>query len=247
MPKFDAPSMARLLLYFPLCSFFNHNKNSMEKPLHQRPEHAEFWDSRFQSGCTPWQDGGVHAELPRFLPALPAYLGRSETPANAPLQGLRVLIPGCGHAFEATYLSTLGAHVVALDFSAAALARAREVLADWEGELVQGDFFTYAPTEGFDIIFERAFLCALPRRLWPDYARQTARLIRPGGILAGFFFYGEEGKGPPFAATPKTLMQLLEPHFTLIDDQAVAKPLPLFPGERWQVWQICPPDAHALA
>jgi thiopurine S-methyltransferase len=219
----------------------------MEKPLHQRPEHAEFWDSRFQSGCTPWQDGGTHAELTRFLPALPGYLGRSGTPANAPLQGLRVLIPGCGHAFEAACFAALGAHVVALDFSAAAVAAAREVLADWTGELVHGDFFTYAPDEGFDIIFERAFLCALPRCLWPDYARKTAQLIKADGILGGFFFYGEEGKGPPFAAAPETLTRLFGPYFTRIADQAVKKPLPLFPGERWQVWQICPPGAHALA
>ncbi|GHU09807.1 hypothetical protein AGMMS50225_11620 [Betaproteobacteria bacterium] len=209
----------------------------MEKPPHQRPELAEFWDSRFQSGCMPWQDGRMHPELSRFLPTLPGCLGHTGTTPNAPLHGLRVLIPGCGHAFEAGCFAALGAHVVALDFSAAAVAAAREVLADWKGELVHGDFFTYAPNEGFDLIFERAFLCALPRHLWPDYARQTARLLKPGGIVAGFFFYGEEGKGPPFAAAPKTLTQLLGAYFTRIDDQAVANPLPLFPGERWQVWQ----------
>jgi thiopurine S-methyltransferase len=218
----------------------------MEKPPGQRPELAEFWDSRFRAGVMPWQDGGAHAELARFLPALMGNLGRDAN-ASLPLRGLRVLIPGCGHAFEARCFSALGAQVVALDFSAAAIAAAREALADWEGELLQADFFSYAPAERFDLMFERAFLCALPRRLWPDYARQSARLVKPGGVLAGFFFYGEEGKGPPFAAAPATLARLFSSRFARIDDQAVVKPLPLFPGERWQAWRVCPPAAHALA
>jgi thiopurine S-methyltransferase len=221
----------------------------MEKPPHQRAERPEFWNMRFQSGHMPWQDGKAHADLPRFLPALLRHLGHGKTADDpAPLRGLRILMPGCGHAFEARGFSHLGAHVVALDFSAIAIAAARQHLEDWDGELIQADFFTFAPATAFDLIFERAFLCALPRRLWPDYARQSARLLkRPGGLLAGFFFCGEEGKGPPFAAAPETLDALFTPRFSRVDDRPVENPLAFFPGERWQAWRVCPPDEHALA
>src|SRR6266853_1598818 len=45
---------------------------------------------------------------------------------------------------------------------------------------------------------ERAFLCALPRRLWPSYARRLFELLRPEGRLAGFFYFDDGERGPPF-------------------------------------------------
>jgi thiopurine S-methyltransferase len=208
---------------------------SSSKPSDQHADHPDFWDKRFQSGHMPWQDGEMHSELPRHLPRLLHCLGKRGGDGGnaAPLQDLRILIPGCGHAFEAIWFARLGAQVVALDFSATAIARARQ---HWPGELIHADFFTYAPQGDFDLIFERAFLCALPRRRWPDYVRQCARLLKPGGGLAGFFFYGEENKGPPFAANETRLQELFAPTFTRADDRAVQHPLPIFPGERWQVW-----------
>jgi thiopurine S-methyltransferase len=211
------------------------NRDGMEKPAHQRAEHPDFWNARFQSGCTPWHDGSIHPDLPRHLPSLLRHFRAEET--ALPWQGLRVLIPGCGHAHEALYFAQLGAQVVALDFSSEAVAAARKILQDWNGELCHADFFTYAPQERFDFIYERAFLCAMPRRRWPDYVQQAASLLTSTGCLAGFFFYGEEGKGPPFAAAPQTLEDLFLPCFTCMDDQPAQHPLPLFPGERWQVWQ----------
>ena len=50
----------------------------------------------------------------------------------------------------------------------------------------------------YEVITERAFLCALPRKLWPDWAAAMARLLPPGGLLAGYFFVAEQLKGPPF-------------------------------------------------
>ena len=33
---------------------------------------------------------------------------------------------------------------------------------------------------------------------WPQYAARTAALLKPGGLLVGFFFFSDEPKGPPF-------------------------------------------------
>ena len=209
------------------------------KPPTQRPELPDFWDLRFNTGVIPWNAGGVPAEVTAFARdfrrlRFPAQL---ETDAARPLRELRILIPGCGHAFEAACFAALGGQVTALDFSAAAITKAREVLGNWPGELLHADFFAYEPPSPPDLIYERAFLCALPRKCWRDYAGKTAALLPAGALLAGFFLYGEEGKGPPFAAAPETVRDLLGPFFSCVEDRASLDPLPMFPGERWQVWR----------
>jgi len=50
------------------------------------PSAPEFWDIRFREGRMPWDVGGVPRELAKYL------AGASG--------GGRVLIPGCGAAYE---------------------------------------------------------------------------------------------------------------------------------------------------
>lgn len=197
--------------------------DSREKPDHQRPEHPAFWDKRFSEGTTPWDAGTVPAALAAHMAA--------QAPAS-------VLIPGCGSAHEAAFLDRLGWAVTALDFSAAAIETARRNLGDWRGCLLQEDFFAHRPVAPYALVYERAFLCALPRKLWGGYGGTMARLVAPGGCLAGFFFLGEEPKGPPFGIRHEALMDMLVPHFELAADEPVADSLPAFAGgERWMVWR----------
>ncbi|HET9023228.1 MAG TPA: methyltransferase domain-containing protein, partial [Burkholderiaceae bacterium] len=138
------------------------------------PAMPAFWDERYRAGFTPWDARGVPPALTRFL-------GISRP-------GRRVLVPGCGSAYEAGHLHALGFDVTAIDIAPEAVARARAVLGGEVADRVlrQADFF--ALDGEFDWIYERALLCALPLRLWPDYATAAQRLLRPAGLLAGFFF-----------------------------------------------------------
>lgn len=195
-----------------------------EKPDHQRPEHHDFWDKRFGEGATPWNAGGVPLDLMRY----------AEECGSQP----RTLIPGCGHAWEAAWLACRGWEVTALDFSAAAVEAAREQLGNWHGQLVCDDFFSFTPAATYDLIYERAFLCALPRKRWQDYGRRMHELLAPGGRLIGFFFFSDEPKGPPFGITPAALDDLLSPWFVRERDEAVSDSIAVFAGrERWQVWR----------
>ncbi|MBK8337599.1 MAG: methyltransferase domain-containing protein [Sterolibacteriaceae bacterium] len=201
---------------------------SPAKPPTQNPALPDFWEQRYRDGVTPWDAGGVPRALQDFVAEWCA------TRSDA----ARVLLPGCGNAWEARHLCEMGWQVLALDFSAAAVAGAVPVMGRWRDRLLLADFFTFAAAAPFDLIYERAFLCALPRRLWPDYAARCAELLCPGGLLAGFFYFGCEPKGPPFMIEPAALDALLEPHFKRIDDRPVHDSLPLFRGkERWQVWR----------
>ena len=194
------------------------------KPPEQRPEHPDFWCKRFGEGVTPWDAGKVPDAFADFI-------SRQPLPLNT-------LIPGCGSAWEAAHLADIGWPVTALDFSPVAIEKAREILASAPVDLVCANFFTFVPARQIGLIYERAFLCALPRKLWDDWGRRIAELLPSGGILAGFFFVCEQPKGPPFGILPDQLTELLAPNFTLLEDAPVSDSIPVFAGrERWQVWQ----------
>ncbi len=197
------------------------------------PTQAAFWDERFAAGVTPWDARGA-----------PPAFGRWLASGGGPAAGARVLIPGCGAAYEVEALDARGCEVLAIDYSAEAIGRARAVLgAELGSRLLQADFFAFEATP-FDWIYERAFLAALPPRLWRAWGERCAQLLRPGGAIAGFFVVDEARpeprRGPPFAASSAELHGLLGSAFERIGDCAVApaESAPVFAGrERWQCWR----------
>ena len=66
----------------------------------------------------------------------------------------------------------------------------------------------------------------------------AANALRPGGKLIGYFFHGPDDDPPPYSISETELRGLLEPDFTLINNEPVLDSLPLFEGkERWLEWQ----------
>jgi SAM-dependent methyltransferase len=188
------------------------------------PTAPEFWSDRFNQQFTPWDRGGV----PQALVDFAAQAGRSYV----------TLIPGCGTGYEVSFLSEAGWDVTAIDFSPAAVDAARARLGPWAARVLEADFFTFVPPRPVALIYERAFLCALPPARWPDIARRWAELLPAGGLLAGFFFVGATPKGPPFGIDAAELERLLGEAFDKLSDEPVTDSLPVFEGcERWQVWR----------
>ena len=188
---------------------------------------AAFWQTRFETGTTPWDRGAPSPQLLRWRDA------------GAFLAGTTVLVPGCGSGWEVRFLAERGWPVVGLDFSAGALAAARPVLGPFADRVREGDVFQPIAEEPFQLVYERAFLCALPRRLRPDWAERMAALVVPGGMLAGYFFIDAAERGPPFPLhSDDELRDLLEPAFERLEDRPVGDSLPVFAGkERWQLWR----------
>lgn len=188
------------------------------------PTAPSFWSERFKQGFMPWDRGSVPSRLLQFV----AEAGRPYV----------TLIPGCGTGYEVACLSEAGWDVTAIDFSASAVDAAQKVLGPWGSRVVEADFFTFMPEKPVELIYERAFLCALPPRMRQAIADRWAALLPPGGLLAGFFFFDDSPKGPPFGISSAELDALLAPYFERITDEAVADSLPVFAGkERWQVWR----------
>lgn len=118
----------------------------------------------------------------------------------------RVLIPGCGKGYDIALFAAYGYDAYGLEVSEHAVQAARKYLEDpgkgpLEGEynvqneelgkgsmnVLLGDFFDNAwlkevkgweGDEGFDIIYDNTFLCALPPSLRPKWAKRTTDLLR---------------------------------------------------------------------
>ncbi|MES2128564.1 MAG: methyltransferase [Pseudomonadota bacterium] len=189
----------------------------------RNPREPAFWDERFARGFTPWDRGGVPRQLRDFVAA------------NKPLS---TLIPGCGAAYELVYLCEQGWDATAIDFSPEAVSTARAGAGAWASRIEEADFFAWQGARALELIYERAFLCALPRAMWPQVAQRWVQLLAPGGRLAGYFFFDSAAKGPPFGTDRATLDALLTPFFRCVEESAVPDSIPVFEGkERWMVWE----------
>jgi SAM-dependent methyltransferase len=185
----------------------------------------EFWDTRYRDHVMPWDAGGVPADVRAFADRLP--------------ERARLLVPGCGSGYEVGYLAQRGFDVLAIDFSPEAVELAKRNAGPFADRVQHADFFAFDPgPQRFDAIYERAFLCALPRNIWPAYAVRMAQLLSTGMLLAGFFFYSDAPRGPPFGTSATELHELLDCVFELTEDRPASESLPVFEGgERWQTWR----------
>ncbi|MES2049581.1 MAG: methyltransferase [Pseudomonadota bacterium] len=192
------------------------------------PTQAGFWNERFETQFTPWDKGGVPQALQEFV-----------AKARRPFV---TLIPGCGLGYEAAFLAQSGWDVTAIDFSPAAVASAQAVIGEWGKHVIEADFFQFQPSGRLELIYERAFLCALPHAMRVQIVQRWANLLSADGLLAGFFYVDDAPerslKGPPFSISSPELQELISPFFELLEDTEVTDSIPVFFGkERWQVWR----------
>lgn len=214
------------------------NLKLVDRNLHSRIEYknssiglkidsgsSDYWENRYLKNDKPWDAGKTPSELQNYL-------------ANIKKAG-RVLIPGCGTAHEAHTFAEAGFDVYAIDFSST-VAKLAQISVGNKANIIFGDFFSFDFGElSFDLVYERAFLCAIPRTLWTQYAKRQANLLRVGGQLIGYFIHDEKEQSlPPFGLKQNELSTLLENQFTLIEKNEVQNSLPLFSGkEHWQIWE----------
>ena len=186
---------------------------------------SSYWENRYLKNDKPWDAGNTPRELQDYLS------GMQKTG--------RVLIPGCGSAYEARTFSEAGFEVHAIDFCSSAVQLAKQTMGEWHKCVTLGDFFSFDFGDlAFDIVYERAFLCALPPSLRLQYAKRITELLRVGGQLVGFFVYSQEKSGPPFGLKPGELNAILGERFTLVTDNKARSSVTLFAEkESWQRWE----------
>lgn len=136
---------------------------------------SEYWTRRYKESNTGW-DIGYPA------PPLTEYFDQLEN------KDLKILIPGCGNAYEGSYLHEKGFTDVWLaDVSPAPRDRFLEKHPGFPPErFLLEDFFDLDGP--YDLIVEQTFFCALEPHFREDYAQKMLELLEPGGKLVGVLF-----------------------------------------------------------
>ncbi len=127
-----------------------------------------------------------------------------------------ILIPGCGNAYEAEYLSKQGfTNITLIDIAELACKRLQQKFHNNHAvKVVCEDFFNHQGS--YDLILEHTFFCAINRGLREKYVSKMFDLLNEGGRIAGLLFASEfESEGPPFGGNLNEYINLFSAHFNI--------------------------------
>lgn len=123
----------------------------------------------------------------------------------------RVIIPGCGRGHEVLFLAENGFQVTGLDYAPGAVDLLSRALKDkgLQADVLHQDFFQLGEDHHskYDLMLEQAFFCAIHPSKRSAYVETAARILKPGGLLAGLFYETNEDGGPPFNTTPADILE----------------------------------------
>ncbi len=163
-----------------------------------------YWESRYQERSMGWDIGYISTPIKAYIDQL------SNTDQ-------KILIPGAGQGYEAMYLHNKGfSRTYVVDIASQPLQHIQEECPEFpKKHLLETDFFELQEN-GFDLILEQTFFCALHPSLRPNYVEKMLELLNPGGILAGLFFdFPLNSSGPPFGGSMKEYKELFEKKFKI--------------------------------
>ncbi|MBN2668644.1 MAG: hypothetical protein JXR60_05375 [Bacteroidales bacterium] len=127
---------------------------------------------------------------------------------------LRILIPGCGNAYEGAYLWDCGfKNTFLLDISAEALKNVSNNYPQIpKSNLLHVDFFEHK--EKYDLIIEQTFFCAIDPSYRTKYVEKIQELLNIGGCLVGVLFnIPLNSHKPPFGGNTDEYLNLFLQHF----------------------------------
>jgi hypothetical protein len=163
---------------------------------------GDYWDQRYNTHQIQWDIGAASTPLKEYIDQ---FKDRSA----------RILIPGCGNAYEAYYLHDKGfSNITLVDISTVVTGKLQMQLKKDNKEeikVINTDFFLF---EGeFDLILEQTFFCALHPSLRQSYAKKMNSLLSEKGKIAGVLFNRDFDGGPPFGGHISEYHKLFAPVF----------------------------------
>ena len=181
----------------------------------------EFWDNRWETEQLGWDMGQVS-------PPLKAYFDQLSNKA------LKILIPGCGNAYEAQYLHEQGfENVFVIDISKLALQSFEKRYPEFpKDHLIHGDFFKHKGE--YDLIVEQTFFCAIHPSMRDQYVRKMSELLKKNGMLIGLLFDFPLEDGPPFGGNKKEYQERFKKHFDQIKIERCYNSIP--PRQGRELW-----------
>lgn len=170
------------------------------------------WKKFWNEGHTPWDLGRPHAATRYLVSEALGLLGES-------LLDKKVVIPGGGRAHDGRIFLERGAEVTTVDLSEVACSEAVKLYgANEKFKAVSGNFFEFAKKETYDIVFDRAMLCALPSDLRPTYINAASKCLDVNGLFLTIPFarFKQDIEGPPFVIDEKEIFELFSQDFDLV-------------------------------
>lgn len=167
-----------------------------------------FWDNRWKNNHTGWDMRGSIA------PIIADYF-KNQLAKN---RDSKILIPGCGNAYEAELLAALGfTNITVVDIAPTLVEKLQEKFKENTSiKVIESDFFDLKEGE-YDGIFEQTFFCALHPKLRPKYAEKMHHLLKDNGLLVGLLFDRTfPFDGPPFGGNSKEYKEYFTPYFDYI-------------------------------
>ena len=166
---------------------------------------AEFWNELWLKGETGWDMGSPSTPLKTYIDSLEN-------------NELKILIPGCGNAYEAEYLFKKGfQNVFVVDYAANAIEKFSKRVPDFPKEqLICADFFELRENE-FELIIEQTFFCAIDPSLRNRYAEKMHELLAENGRLVGLLFNDPKLnlESPPFRGNEEEYRKIFDPLFAI--------------------------------
>jgi SAM-dependent methyltransferase len=165
---------------------------------------AQYWNNRYLEHTTGWDLGEVS-------PPLKAYIDQLED------KSIRILIPGCGNSYEASYLLGKGfTDITVIDLAPALTVSLQQKFPTEiypSLKIINGDFFELE--DKFELVLEQTFFCALLPSLREGYAQKMNSILKPGGKIAGVLFNREFEGGPPFGGNEKEYRNIFAKYFQI--------------------------------
>lgn len=164
---------------------------------------TDYWQTRWEEGKTGWDIGYASPPLVEYVEQLPD-------------KSLKILIPGCGNAYEAEAIYQMGfENTYVVDLAPGAFESFKKRFPDFpEENMILGDFFDLE--DRYDIILEQTFFCALDPSQRRAYAEKMHELLRLGGKLAGVLFddllFSDH---PPFGGTKEEYLTYFQDLFEI--------------------------------
>lgn len=154
----------------------------------------QYWTDRYQQKNTGWDIGYPSTPLKEYIDQL--------TDKN-----LKILIPGCGNAYEAEYIINAGfRNLTLIDISEELVNRLREKFTAENIKILHKDFFDL--DEEYDLILEQTFFCALDPTRRKAYVKKMSALLSSKGKLVGILFSKLFETGPPFGGSEEEYRKL---------------------------------------
>ncbi len=164
------------------------------------------WIERWQVGRIGWHEPGGNASLKRYW---------DQT-------GCRVLVPLCGKSADLLWLESQGNSVTGVELSELAVTAffdeneleysssspGRFDAVDRNITMVCGDYFDFVEESGFDALYDRGSLVALPADVRPDYAAHTRSLLTQDACLFVITVDYDQTRadGPPFSLSADEIL-----------------------------------------